>query len=77
MIDVLDIDTTESIRFKNTSISMLHHAVEGYWMGLMEDSNLFSIHHEKKTIKTNDLTLVKTIRKDPWDFESKTRHVRK
>lgn len=50
-------------RIQASAVEALHHATEAYVIDLFEDSNLCAIHAKRVTVMSNDLQLVKKIKK--------------
>ena len=50
------------VRYSKGAISAIQECVEGYMVGLMEDTGLCAIHARRMTIMTKDMKLARRIR---------------
>ena len=55
-------DFKTDMRFQSSAVLALQEAVEAYLVGIMEDTNVCSIHAKRVTIKPKDIQLARRIR---------------
>ena len=57
-------DEKKDLQFQSSAIKVLQEGAEGYLIGMLEDTQLCTIHAKCKTVMPKDITLAQRLRRD-------------